>query len=83
MKMTLNLPDALVLDIKRHALNQGMKLKDAMAALLKQGLKAGRSSGRAPAHRVSLPLIACKRQGELTPEQVAEVLLAQETQWHS
>jgi hypothetical protein len=83
MKTTLELPDSLVLDIKRHALNEGLKLKDAMAALLKLGLKADRSQTKTPAHRVNVPLITCKQRAELTPEQVADTLLAQEVAWHA
>jgi hypothetical protein len=84
MKTTLDLPDGLVMDIKRHALNEGLKLKDAMALLLKQGLKAGRSQAKSPpAHRVVLPLITCKQRAALSPEQVADALLTQEIEWHS
>ena len=83
MKTTLDLPDALVLDIKRHALNKGLKLKDAMAALLKQGLKAGRRASKAGAHRVTLPIVHCKKKADFTPEQVAATLLAQDVEWHS
>ena len=83
MKTTIDLPDALVLDIKRHALEEGLKLKDAMALLLKLGLKADRGETKTPAHRVTLPLVKCKQQAELTPEQVADTLLAQEAEWHS
>jgi hypothetical protein len=83
MKTTLDLPDSLVLDIKRHALNKGLKLKDAMAVLLKQGLKASRDQPKTPAQRVTVPLIICKQRAELTSEQVAETLLAQEVEWHS
>lgn len=83
MKTTLDLPDALVLDVKRHALSKGMKLKDMVALLLKLGLKAGRAQAKAPAHRVALPLIVCKQKTELTPDQVADALLAQEVEWRS
>ena len=83
MKTTLDLPDALVREIKQHALNEGTKLKDAMATLLKQGLRAGKAKARAPVQRVKLPLIACKRRAELSPEQVAAALLKQELDWHS
>jgi len=83
MKTTLDLPDALVREIKHHALNEGLKLKDAMAVLLKLGLKARHSVTNAPAQRVSLPLVICKQRAELTPEQVANTLLAQEAEWHS
>lgn len=83
MKTTLDLPDSLVLDIKRHALNEGLKLKDTMAMLLKLGLKARRNQTEAPAKRVLLPLVICKQRAELTPEQVADTLLTQEAEWHS
>lgn len=83
MKTTLDLPDALVLEIKHHALNEGLKLKDAMAVLLKLGLKARRNETNAPGQRVSLPLVTCKQRAELTPEQVTETLLEQEAKWHS
>jgi plasmid stability protein len=38
MKTTLDLPDDLVKQIKLRAVNDGMKLKDAMADLLRKGL---------------------------------------------
>ena len=81
MKTTLDLPDALVREIKQHALNEGAKLKDAMAALLKRGLRAGKS--KSTPRRVKLPLIACKRRAELTPDQVAAALIKQEAEWRS
>jgi len=40
MKTTLNLPDALVNEVKLRAVHEGKKLKDAMADLLRQGLAA-------------------------------------------
>ena len=43
MKTTLELPDDLVKEIKLLAVHQGMKLKDAIADLLRKGL-AGNSS---------------------------------------
>jgi hypothetical protein len=81
MKTTLDLPDALVREIKLHALNEGTKLKDTMAALLRRGLQAGKAG--AAKRRVKLPLIACKRRAELTPDQVAAALSQQEAEWHS
>jgi hypothetical protein len=41
MKTTLDLPDDLVREVKLHALDQGQKLKEAVAALLRKGLAAG------------------------------------------
>ncbi len=83
MKTTLDLPDALVREIKQHALDEGSKLKDAMAALLKRGLRAGKAKAAGSGKRVKLPLIVCKHGAELTPEQVAAALIQQEQEWHS
>lgn len=40
MKTTIDLPDALVKEIKLRALYDGQKLKDAVAELLRKGLAA-------------------------------------------
>jgi hypothetical protein len=40
MKTTLELPDDLVTEIKLLAVQEGKKLKDAVADLLRQGLEA-------------------------------------------
>jgi hypothetical protein len=93
MKTTLDLPDALVKRVKLRALQKGRKLKDAMAELLRMGLAAATNAESDVAAAVvtrekqtGLPLIQCKQaaspQEELTPERVAEILLAQETDWH-
>ena len=94
MKTTLDLPDALVKQVKLRALRDGRKLKDAVADLLRKGLAAtaGNSGSDVVAPVVTkdkqtgLPLIQCKQdasgQEELTPERVADILLTQETDWH-
>ena len=93
MKTTLDLPDALVKQVKLRALRDGRKLKDAVADLLRKGLKAARDREVvAPKAVVStdkktgLPVVVCKHAAaagaELTPERVAEILLAQEAGWH-
>jgi plasmid stability protein len=93
MKTTLDLPDDLVKRVKLRAIQDGRKLKEAVADLLRKGLAAateGEPDAQAP--RVSkdknsgLPLIECKHaaapQKELTAERVADILLAQEAEWH-
>ncbi len=40
MKTTLDLPDALVKQVKLRAVREGQKLKDAVADLLRKGLAA-------------------------------------------
>ena len=90
MKTTLDLPDALVKQVKLRALQDGRKLKDAVADLLRKGLAADSALAAAPVvardKKTGLPVIECKQaaspQNELTPERVAEVLLDQEAGWH-
>ena len=93
MKTTLDLPDALVKQVKLRALQDGRKLKDAVADLLRKGLEVAMNSkpdARAPVlstdSQTGLPLIECKQaasaQEELTPERVADILLADEAGWH-
>jgi hypothetical protein len=92
MKTTLDLPDALVKQVKLRAVREGRKLKDAVADLLRKGLAvaAAEESTEEPAvttdRKTGLPLIQCKhaatRGEELTPERVADILLAQEVEWH-
>jgi hypothetical protein len=48
MKTTLELPAELVKQIKFHALEEGKKLKDAVADLLRAGLSATSRGGLRP-----------------------------------
>jgi plasmid stability protein len=92
MKTTVDLPDALVKQVKLRALREGRKLKDAVADLLRKGLHAVKVEPPPPEPTVTtdpktgLPLVACKHSAEpaeeLTPERVADLLLAQEAEWH-
>ena len=93
MKTTVDLPDALVKQVKLHALQDGRKLKDAVADLLRKGLAAAATTVTEAAAPVivrdritGLPVIQCKQAAaageEATPERVAAILLMQETQWH-
>lgn len=93
MKTTLELPDALVKQVKLRALREGRKLKDAVADLLRKGLKASmdlEADSKEPEistdKKTGLPVILCGHAAapgeELTPERVAEILLAQEVEWH-
>ena len=63
MKTTLDLPDALVKEIKLRAVHEGKKLKDAMADLLRKGLAAG-SAGSATVVKADKSML--KRRGDLT-----------------
>src|SRR5215207_7901585 len=92
MKTTLDLPDALVRQVKLRALREGRKLKDAIADLLRKGLAAqesGETLTKEPRitrdKKTGLPIINCEHAAtadkELTPERVADILLAQEVEW--
>lgn len=93
MKTTLDLPDALVKRIKMRAVQDGRKLKDAVAELLRKGLDAEtveESTTQSPTvtkdKKSGLPIVQCRHAAapdeELTPERVAEILIAQEAGWH-
>jgi plasmid stability protein len=93
MKTTLDLPNALIKQVKLRALREGRKLKDAVADLLRKGLAApthldsvSDSSAVTTDKKTGLPLIRGKHPAplgeEITPQRVADILLAQEVQWH-
>ena len=84
MKTTLDLPDDLMREIKIRAVNENRKLKDAMADLLRRGLSQ-KPADRLPVRRkVRLPPVECAHEArpeeEMTPDRVAEVLLAEESE---
>ena len=91
MKTTLDLPHELVKEVKLRALNENLKLKDAVAELLRKGLAApdvnrGGSvgSGLKKDRKTGLPVIECRRAAtqEITPKRTAEILLEQDLKWH-
>ena len=94
MKTTLELPDELVKAIKLRAIHDGKKLKDAVADLLRQGLAADTDveAGNDVAvvltdPKTGLPIIKCRHTAspdrEMTAERIAEILMAQELEWHN
>ena len=91
MKTTLDLPDALVKQVKLRALNDGRKLKDTVADLLRKGLaspptrlvrkRAMKSPRVVKDQETGLPLIVCDPEApasRMTAEDLIE--LEQETQ---
>jgi len=93
MKTTLDLPDALVKQVKLRALHEGRKLKEAVADLLRKGLAVATDvEDHMPLEMVAkdkktgLPLIPCKKAPTadmaLTPERVADILFSQDAGWH-
>jgi len=78
MKTTLDLPEALVREIKLRAVKKRQKLKDAVAELLRKGLAAAEDQepdALGPMvtrdKKTGLPLIECKHaaspEEEMTP----------------
>jgi len=84
MKTTLDLPDDLMREVKIRAVNENRKLKDAIADLLRRGLSQETQDRPAVRGRVQLPLVRCAHEArpeeEMTPDRVAEVLLAEESE---
>src|SRR5712692_919616 len=92
MKTTVELPDSLVKQVKLRALQDGRKLKDAVADLLRKGLAVyadtapdARARAVTKDKETGLPLIRCKHaaspEEEVTPERAAEILREQELGW--
>lgn len=81
MKTTVDLPDELVRRVKLLAVLEDRKLKDVIAELLERGLRQPDEADR-PTHRVAVPLVRGARLAdpgqEMTPDRVAEVLLAED-----
>lgn len=82
MKTTLDLPDDLMRAVKIRAVRKNLKLKDAIAELLKRGLAREPGAPAKVRNRVRLPLVRCAHEAlgaeEMTPERLAEVPLEEE-----
>ena len=91
MKTTLELPDALMKQVKIRAVREGKKLKDAVADLLRKGLASSKAPVLRPHGRKSprvfkdektgLPVILCDPQAPASKMTTEELIaLEQETQ---
>jgi hypothetical protein len=94
MKTTIDLPDALVREIKLRAVYGRRKLKDEVADLLRKGLNAPADAGQdrvgtvlARDEQTGLPIIVSHQAAEpgeqLSPERIAQILIDQEADWHN
>lgn len=91
MKTMLDLPDALMKQVRLRARRDGRKLNEAVADLLRTALAAAEEPAVLPTvvgkdEQTGLPLIECRHAAvpkeEMTPERVAGVLLALDVEWH-
>jgi hypothetical protein len=86
MKTTLDLPDELMKSVKLRAVEENRTLTDLIAEFLRRGLAQEPVARTTIRHRVKLPLVegsrAAKPGEEMTPERVAEILLAEEAEAH-
>lgn len=87
MKTTLDLPDELMKSVKLRAVEENRTLTDLIAELLRRGLAETSTTPGAIRHRVKLPLVygahPAEPGEEMTPERVADILLAQEVEAHN
>jgi plasmid stability protein len=86
MKTTLELPDDVMRAVKIRAAEENRRLKDLIADLLRRGLDQKPGSPAEIRRRVKLPLVEYAHEArpceEMTPERVADALLAEEAGWH-
>ena len=78
MKTTLELPDELMRAVKIRAVNEGRRIKDVMAELIRRGLSEVPEPAGSAMTQVRVPLIECAHSAgpddEMTPERVADIL---------
>ncbi len=82
VKTTLELPDELMRAAKIRAANEGRRLKDVVADLLRRGLAEEPKAAGHVQRKVRLPLVRCahdaRREREMTPNRVAQVLVRED-----
>jgi hypothetical protein len=92
MKTTLDLPESLVEEVRVRARREGQEVGETFVGLVKKGLEVTGSNppelepAVVTTSALGFPLIAgghlAKPAEELTPQRVANLLLAQEVLWH-
>jgi hypothetical protein len=82
VKTTVELPDELVRAVKVRAAQEGRRLKDVMAEVVRRGLSEPPGPKPVRPSRVRLPLVQCAHPAapdhEVTPDRAAALLLAGE-----
>jgi hypothetical protein len=75
MKMTLDLPNDLLLEMKRRAAHEGRKLNDVAAESIRLGLRfSGQTTERPLQEKIKLPLFNCTPSAPATRITVEELI---------
>lgn len=84
MKITRDLPEELVREMKIRAASQGRKLRDVGTEVIKRGINSDKPVKTETEYsRVKLPMLAGgKAIRQFTPEEIDEILLQQQVEWH-
>ena len=89
MKMTIDLPESLIRQLKLRAVRNGKKLKELTADLLRDGLRQPqteetRATARIVKSKLSgFPMLEAqgKATSPLSPDDVAQALINEEATW--
>ena len=84
MKTTLDIPEELVREMKIRAAKEGRKLREIATEVIRAGLSTEKSvTPETEPHKVKLPMLTGgKAIRQFTPEEIDEILLQQEIEWH-
>lgn len=87
MELELDLPDGLVEAMKMRTVEENCSLPDLMTESIRCGMDNHPAEPGAIRNRVRLPFVhgaqSAETSEELTPERVADILLAQEAEAHN
>ncbi|MCC6944850.1 MAG: hypothetical protein IT335_09765 [Thermomicrobiales bacterium] len=85
MKITVDLPEELLLEVKARAAEVNLAYKDAFADLLREGLASSDPEISQVPDRMQFPVFKgdhpAKPEEEMTPDRIKDILLQQEEDW--
>ena len=78
MKTTLDLPSDLVHQLKLHAVHEGRKIKDIVAAFIAEGLAARSAAAKPQRGHIELPLFPSGADAPAQRMTIDEILAAEQ-----
>ena len=78
MKTTLDLPSDLVHALKLHALHEGRKIKDVVAAFIASGLAAQAPKSKPEKGHLTFPLFPCGPKAPASTMTTEQILAAEQ-----